>query len=79
MLLVVALFAAVPMAQDATSPAPPRKEARSCRRVGNTGSRMDEKRICKTRSEWAAIDAANNLYGVDAKHTGEAERNRANR
>ncbi|KQN25555.1 hypothetical protein ASE86_04840 [Sphingomonas sp. Leaf33] len=54
----------------------PKKEARTCRRVGNTGSRMDDKRICKTKSEWARIDAANNAHGVDADHTNADERNR---
>lgn len=76
MLLSLALFAAVPAVQDAAPSQKPKKEMRICRRLGTTGSRMDERRVCKTKAEWAQIDAANNVHGIDANHTGEVERNR---
>ena len=76
MLLALLLLTAAPAAQDAAPANAPRKEARICRRVGNTGSRMDDKRVCKPKSEWDRIDAQNNMYGVDADHTNAEERKR---
>jgi hypothetical protein len=77
MLLTLALLAAAPIAQDAQPADKTKSEVRICRKVGNTGSRMDERRICKTKPEWASIDAANSGYGVDRKYTGEEERSKA--
>ena len=59
-LLVGALFVA---AQDGdaaavAAPAVDPDNRRECRVVGETGSRLSRRRVCATRAEWAAEDAA---------------------
>ncbi len=74
LLCCLALLSAPALAADnpSTSPAIPAPEKKICRSSGSTGSFMT-KRICRTKAEWAAIDAAN------AQMTGETldQRNRA--
>ncbi|WP_375396898.1 hypothetical protein [uncultured Sphingomonas sp.] len=58
--LAAAALALVPpaaIAQDAP-PAPPKPEKKVCRVEGATGTIMPPKRICHTKDEWAAIEAA---------------------
>ncbi len=76
MFTLLALLAVAPLAQGDAAAAKPKKEAQICRRLNTTGSRMDARRVCRTKSEWAEVDAANNPHGVDADHTGVVERTR---
>lgn len=54
-LLVLAAQSAVPAPAPTATPMADRK---ICRAEATTGSIMPAKRICKLKSEWAAIDAA---------------------
>jgi len=47
--------AAPAQTEESADEAPKKKEKRVCRRIQKTGSRMDV-RVCKTESEWNAID-----------------------
>ena len=64
--LLSLLLAATPQATPTPAPASavPKVEKPICRRETPTGSTLQQ-RICHTRAEWAAIDAAN-ASGVDA-------------
>ena len=57
-LAIAALFAApaIVHADEATPPQPPR-EKKICRQAVNTGSIM-AKRVCHTKAEWDAMEAA---------------------
>lgn len=53
--MIIVLIAALAVAGDApTAPAPPvaKKEAKICRTMEVTGTRMGSRSICKTAEEW---------------------------
>ncbi|MCU6455244.1 hypothetical protein LPN01_14250 [Sphingomonas sp. A2-49] len=62
--LLSLLLAAVPQASATPSPAVPKADKPVCRREVPTGSTLQQ-RVCHSRAEWAAIDAAN-AGSVDA-------------
>ena len=65
--------AAGAQANAAPPPAALGAEKKICRRESAaTGSNMPGKRVCRLRTEWAALDAAN-------ERNAEAHRNRASR
>lgn len=59
--MIIALLLSLQAAPAAstTAPAPAAPEKKLCRYEKSTGSMMPGKRICHTRDEWTAIDAAN--------------------
>jgi predicted secreted protein len=60
MACVAAMSFAIPaMAQTDTAAPKPVKEKKVCRREAVTGSIIGTRSVCHTKTEWAAIDAAN--------------------
>lgn len=57
-LVALLVFALPAAAQEAPPAARPQKEEKICRRVdAPTGSKMGAKRICRTKADWAQIEA----------------------
>lgn len=75
MLFVNALILlAAPQEAPAAAPAPVKKERKVCRSTQNTGSRMGGGgRECRTKAEWAQIDAAN-VSGFERSATSMEQR-----
>lgn len=73
MLFAIPLPAAAQTDTAAMTGAPmaakPKSEKKICRRVQETGSIMGGRSICHSKSEWSAIDTANNDAAATSRET----------
>lgn len=76
---LVASVAAAPVALSAEQPAPTEtktaaaEEKKVCRKVEKTGSRIGEKKVCKTQAEWDRIDDSAREYMRDMDRQGRIQ------